>query len=111
MKVIITESQYNKAIDQFISYCLEPHEVKISENYPESVFWVKSGIVIVDIEDSTHFWLTREKWDTISNMFGFSENETRLAIIVWLEKHYGLGSLNVHNLGSGGFPSVNIFSN
>jgi hypothetical protein len=34
---------------------LEPHEVKISENYPESVFWVKSGIVIVDIE-SQNFW-------------------------------------------------------
>ena len=28
MKYTITESQYNKAIDKFITYQLEPHEKK-----------------------------------------------------------------------------------
>ena len=44
MKYLIKESQYNNAIDKFISYQFEPHEEKRTREYPESVFWVKDGM-------------------------------------------------------------------
>ena len=93
MKVIITESQYNRAIDQFISYCLEPHEVRTSEKSPGSVFWYKNGEVIVKIEKSGIFWLRHTTWNGISRMFGLDYVDTQLVIKAWLEQHYDLGGL------------------
>jgi hypothetical protein len=58
MKYIIKESQYNNAIDKFISYQFEPHEEKRTREYPESIFWVKDGKVIAEIKESNFFGLT-----------------------------------------------------
>ena len=58
MKVIITESQYNKAIDAYISYLLEPHEVITDKQFPDSIFWVKGNETIVQIEDFKIFLVT-----------------------------------------------------
>jgi uncharacterized membrane protein len=91
MKVIITESQFNRAIDRYISYLLEPHEVKTSKKYPDSIFWVKNGEVIVEIENSEYFWVRYEIWGSISQMFDF--DETQSVIKVWLEQHYNLWEL------------------
>jgi hypothetical protein len=94
MKYIITESQYNKAIDKFITYHLEPHEEKTSKEYPESIFWVKDGLAIVRIKKkSEFFWVNSNIWNTISLMFSLDENETQEVIKEWLENHYKLGSL------------------
>jgi len=81
---------YNKAIDQFISYCLEPHEVRTSEKYPDSIFWVKDGKIIVDIEESKDFWLRNDIWEDISRMFNFNYDETQSTINIWLEQHHNL---------------------
>ena len=93
MKVIITESQYNRAIDLFISHLLEPHEVRTSEKYPGSIFWVKGGEVIAEIENSEYFWVWYEIWIRISEMFGLDYIDTQSVIKVWLEQHYNLGGL------------------
>ena len=93
MKYIITESQYNKAIDKFITYQFEPHEEKTSKKYPDSIFWVKDGKVIVEIEKSEIFWIDYRIWDTISRMFSLDYDETQEVIKEWLEEHYKLGSL------------------
>ena len=93
MKVIITESQYSKAIDQFISYLLEPHEEKTYDRYPDAIYWVKGGEVIVEIENSAYFWLRYTIWNRISQMFGLDYDETQSVIKVWLEEHYNLGVL------------------
>lgn len=94
MKILITESQYNKAIDKYLTYLFEPHEVKISEKYPYSVFWVKDGKVIAEIENSKKFfWVRYSIWDEISSMFSFHYNEIPKVIKPWLKEHYGLGSL------------------
>ena len=93
MKVIITESQYSKAIDQFISYLLEPHEEKTYDRYPDAIYWVKGGEIIVEIENSVDFWLKRGIWKKISEMFGLDYYDTRLVIKIWLEQHYNLVEL------------------
>ncbi len=93
MKVIITESQYNRAIDQFISYYLEPHEVRTSKKSPESIFWIKNGRVIVEIQNLTDFWVTKYIWYNISKMFSLNYEDTKLVITTWLQKYYELGNL------------------
>jgi hypothetical protein len=93
MKYIITESQYSKAIDKFITYQLVPHEEKTSKEYPDSIFWIKDGVVIVEIEELKDFWVKHEIWNTISSMFSLEYEETREIIKEWLEKHYKLGLL------------------
>ena len=100
MKVIITESQYNRAIDRFITYLLEPHEERTLEGYPNSIFWIKGGEVIVEIENSAYFWLRYTIWNRISQMFGLDYDETQSVIKVWLEEHYNLGVLTPHGYES-----------
>ena len=50
MKYIITENQYSNTIDKFISYQFEPHEEKRTKKHPKSLFWVKDGEIIAEIE-------------------------------------------------------------
>jgi hypothetical protein len=93
MKYIITESQYSNSIDKFITYLLEPHEEKRTEEHPKSVFWVKDGEVISEIENSEHFWVSPQIWRSISLMFSLKYSETQQVIKDWLEEHYKLGGL------------------
>jgi len=93
MKYIIKESQYNNAIDKFITYQLEPHEEKKTNKYPESVFWVKEGEVIAEIRNSEYFWVSPQIWNNIKLMFSLKSTETQQVIKDWLEEHYKLGDL------------------
>ena len=88
MKYIITESQYNNAIDRFLTYQFEPHEEKTSKNNLDFIFWVKNGDVIAGIKNSKYFWVRDDIWRTISDMFSFDYNKTQLVIKYWLEDHY-----------------------
>lgn len=88
MKYIITESQYNKAIDKFISSQFEPHEEKTTSSHPKTIFWVKDGEVIVEIEDSIYVWVKESLWKIISDMFSLGYDETRQVILIWLKEHY-----------------------
>ena len=97
MKYIITESQHNKTIDKFITYQFELHEVKRSSNYPDSIFWVKYGEVIAEInKNSGYFFIEHQIWKTISSMFSMEYNETQRVMKDWLEEHYKLGGLTPH---------------
>ena len=100
MKYIITESQYNKVIDKFITYQLEPHEEKTSKKYPNSIFWVNDGEIIAEIKKSRYFWVDYRIWRTISKMFSLEYDETQEVIKEWLEEHYELGSLTPVSDGS-----------
>ena len=93
MKYLITESQYNKAIDKFITYQFEPHEEKISKDYPDSIFWIKDGEIIVEIKKSKDVWVLDSVWNSISDMFSLEYDDTKSVIKSWLEKHYKLGGL------------------
>jgi hypothetical protein len=100
MKYIITESQYNKTIDKFITYQFEPHEVRQSPKHPNSIFWVKDGEVIAELLHMNYFFVAREIWNTISPMFSLEFDETQKVIKDWLDEHYKLGGLipRIHSL-------------
>ena len=93
MKYIITESQHNKIIDKFITYQFEPHEVKKSSEYPDSIFWVKDGEIIAEINNPKYFLVESQIWKVIRNMFSLEYSETQQVIRDWLEEHYKLGGL------------------
>jgi len=93
MKYIITESQYSKSIDKFITYLLEPHEEIRTKKFPDSIFWVKDGEVVAEIENSEYFWVSPRIWRSIMNMFSLEPFETQQVIKDWLEEHYKLGEL------------------
>jgi len=94
MKYIITESQYSKSIDKFITYNFEPHEEKRIKQHPKSIFWVKDGEVIAEVKESAFFWVSHQIWRNISLMFSLKHTETRQVIKEWLEEHYKLGGLS-----------------
>ena len=93
MKYIITENQYSNTIDKFISYQFEPHEEKRTKKHPKSVFWVKDGEIIAEIEKSKDFFVSPQIWKNIMNMFSLEYVETQQVIKEWLEEHYKLGGL------------------
>ena len=96
MKYIITESQYGNTIDKFITYQFEPHEEKRTKKHSESIFWVKDGEVIAEIEKSKyyfHIWVSPQIWTNIMSMFSLEDTETQQVIKEWLEEHYKLGEL------------------
>ena len=93
MKYIITESQYNKIIDRFITHQFDPHEEKTSKDYPDSIFWVKNGEIIAEIQKSKYFWVRDNIWNTISSMFSLEYDDTQSVIKSWLEEHYKFGGL------------------
>ena len=93
MKYIITENQYSNTIDKFISYQFEPHEEKRTKKHPKSVFWVKDGEIIAEIEKSKDFFVSPQIWKNIMSMFSLEYVETQQVIKEWLEEHYKLGGL------------------
>ena len=96
MKYIITESQYSNSIDKFITYLFEPHEEKRTKKIPNSIFWVKEGEVIAEIEESTYFWVNSQIFKNIMNILSLEYSETQQVIKDWLEEHYKLGGLTPH---------------
>jgi hypothetical protein len=94
MKIIITEQQYSKAIDKFLTYQFEPHEEKRFENHPDAIYWLKNGEAVATIQNYGEFSVKREIWENISILFSFDDDEVEYHIKEWLEKHYKLGGLN-----------------
>ena len=93
MKYLIKESQYNNAINKFITHQLEPHKEKRTKKHSESIFWIKDGEVIVEILNSKYFWVNDQIWKNINVMFSLEYDETQQVIKDWLEEHYKLGEL------------------
>ena len=93
MKYVIKESQYGNIINKFISHQFEPHKEKRTREYPESIFWVKDGEIIAEIEKSKDFFVSPQIWKNIMSMFSLEYVETQQVIKEWLEEHYKLGGL------------------
>ena len=95
MKIILTESQLNDVIDKFITFKLEPHEVKYSKEKPNSVFWFKGGEVIACVDKKRNLFLLNEEiWRSITNLFSLDGIETSHFIKNWLDAHYGMEELS-----------------
>jgi hypothetical protein len=97
MKYIITESQYNKAIDKFISKQFEGFEEVRIPRYG-LVVWVKDGKIVAEIlnigDKGDYFLVDKDIFNSIEDMFGLNDfKEVRLTIEHWLENHHNLSKL------------------
>lgn len=81
------ESQYNSAIDKFITYQFEPHKEEIYMTSADSL-WFKGGKLIVEVDVPKKFIIDQQIWKSISSMFSLSFKETTSVIETWLETHY-----------------------
>jgi len=97
MKYIITESQYNKAIDKFISKQFEGFEEVRIPRYG-LVIWVKDGKIVAEIlnigDKGDYFFVDKDIFNSIEDMFGLNDfKEVRLNVENWLEKNHNLPNL------------------
>ena len=97
MKYIITESQYNKLIDKFITKQFEGFEEVRIPRYG-LVLWVKDGKIIGEIlnvgDRGDYFFVDKDIFNSIEDMFGLDNyKEVRLTIEQWLEKNHNLPNL------------------
>ena len=93
MKYLITESQYNKAVDKFITFQFEPHKEirkKQTFQYPDEITWVKDGRIILKMGLSETLWVDWTIWRAIKNMFSLEKEEVREVIKQWMKEHYDL---------------------
>ena len=100
MKYIITESQYNNIIDEFITSQFEPHEEKPYEWNPDVSVWSKNGKIIARNDLSEYFWVIPNIWDLISLMFSLDYDETQEVIHKWLKKHHDIWRLTPERASS-----------
>ncbi len=90
MKYLITESQYNKAIDKFISLQLIPHT---RHRTGGSLYWVKDDQIICEYNLRFHdFWFRESIWKDIEDMFALEFYEVADVLKKWLEIHEGVSS-------------------
>jgi len=87
MKYIITESQYNKIIDRFISSQFEGFEAKTTSELPNSIFWIKYNEVILEIRSFGDIWVDKDIWDMISTMFSLDTDGVDSALMNWMKVH------------------------
>lgn len=100
MKYIITEQQYNNAIDKYLTYQFEPHK-EIKGKYSNDFYWIKNDRVIARIdEDNRYFLVINQILIGISNMFSLDHFETEDFIKIWLKKNYGWNNLTLLNPNS-----------
>jgi hypothetical protein len=97
MKYIITESQYNKAIDKFITKQFEGFEEVRIPRYG-LVLWVRDGKIIAEIlnvgDRGDYFFVDKDIFNSIEDMFGLNDyKEVRLSVENWLEKNHNLPNL------------------
>lgn len=94
MKVIITEQQYNNAIDKYITFKLEPHDERKAKKYRDSIFWVKNDQIVAQVFSSWKyrggvFYVWSPIWTEVGNMFSLGHNELRNVFKEWYRIHYG----------------------
>jgi hypothetical protein len=90
MKIIITENQMMRAQFKYLDYLFDGmYEIK-SNDYPNSKVWAKDGEIILELDDYNGFWVLREIWDNICDMFSIGYPEINELIKEWAEENLDL---------------------
>jgi len=84
----------NRLTNNFISFLLEPHEVKTNIEYPNMLFWSRNDETIA-AHNQKYFWVHGLIWTKISEQFDLNPDETDLSIMNCVEQHYGLCGIRI----------------
>ena len=93
MNIIVSESQYNKVIDRFITSLLKPDKIW-EDMHTDTFYWVKNDHIIGYYKKNSAFINFENRlWWSIKNLFDLSHIETQYYLRQWLQNHYNLEKL------------------
>ena len=104
MKYIITENKLNNVALRWMNQNFGPDQLEIvkSKDYPSSVFFKKTGKVVMEQDKETKFfWFShKEIWSFFESFFGMEDEQIREVLRYWLEetlklKGYTPGNPNI----------------
>ena len=96
MKYIITENKLNNVVLRWMNNDFNPNEMEMvkSKKHPDSIFFMKNGEVVIEIEDSTgkYAWFDNNRiWSVLESFFGLDYEQIKGILSYWMEE-----SLKVH---------------
>jgi len=93
MKVIITESQKDRAIIKWLNSEYGDLEQIETEDWPDYIFFMKDGKVIFDYnKENGDVGISKDKiWLFLQNFFGMEYREIQDLTKEWIKEHYKLG--------------------
>jgi len=94
MKFIITESQKEKILMSWMNENFGPDQLEVvtSDEYPNSIFYRKNGVVVMEQDKKTkYFWFDyNEIWSIFERFFGMEYKEIQSFLRYWLEETLNL---------------------
>ena len=94
MKILITENQLDKAALLWMNKNFSPDQLEIvtSEKYPDSIFYKKNGIVVMEQNKKFgYFWFDYgEIYSFFESFFSMEYKEWRRIMKIWLEETFNL---------------------
>ena len=90
MKFIITENKLNNVSLSWMNKNFSPDQLEIvtSEKYPNSVFFKKDGVVVMEQnKKNKRFWFSyKEIWSFFESFFGMEYEQIEEVLSYWLEE-------------------------
>jgi len=94
MKFIITESKLQKAALLWMNNNFSPDQLEVFEipKYPNSVFYRKNGIVVMEQDKKNkEFWFSYNQiWSFFESFFLMEYEEIQGVLKIWLEEDFKL---------------------
>ncbi len=94
MKFIITENQKEKIALNWMNKNFSPDQLEVVEHpdYPNSIFYKKNGIVVMEQDKKTkRFWFSySEIWSFFESFFSMEYEEIQRVLKIWLEEDFKL---------------------
>ena len=94
MKFIITESKLQKAALLWMNNNFSPDQLEVFESpkYPDSIFYKKNGIVVMEQDkENKYFWFDYgEIWSFFESFFSMEYEEIQGLLDIWLEEDFKL---------------------
>ena len=94
MKFIITENQKERIVLNWMNKNFSPNQLEVIEHpdYPNSIFYKKNGIVVMEQDKKTkEFWFHYDKiWSFFESFFSMKYKEIRGLLEIWLEEAFKL---------------------
>ena len=94
MKFIITENQKEKIALNWMNNNFSPDQLEVVEHpdYPNSIFYRKNGIVVMEQDKKTkEFWFHYDKiWSFFESFFSMKYKEIQGLLDIWLEEAFKL---------------------
>ena len=97
MKFLITESELNRFIVNYMNKMYHPDDLEIvhSEKYPESTFYKKDGEVVMEQDlKNRYFWFGYDIiWSYFIDDLGLKYQQVKEGLTIWLDETMNIRGL------------------